>query len=167
MTDPFNAPLRACRKKHLYACAMEVGPNIDVPAGCAGFRVDDVLDEHLPIEAEDCQHPRTLRSEVLAEAQKITAKDRNASYGEPEDNFQNIANIWNAQGYCFGSFMRGESARNLTAADVALMMAGMKLARLKHNPTHRDSWVDMAGYAACGYEVARRAEDRDVSRGPQ
>ena len=33
-------------------------------------------------------------------------------------------------------------------------MVLMKLARIKgSNGTHKDSWVDIAGYAACGYEV--------------
>jgi len=36
--------------------------------------------------------------------------------------------------------------------DVALMMALLKIARLKGNPIHGDSWVDLAGYAACGAE---------------
>ncbi|MFN7882545.1 MAG: DUF6378 domain-containing protein [bacterium] len=26
------------------------------------------------------------------------------------------------------------------------------MARLKNSPNHRDSWVDLAGYAACGAE---------------
>jgi hypothetical protein len=34
------------------------------------------------------------------------------------------------------------------------MLGLLKIARLRANPTHRDSWVDLAGYAACGYEVA-------------
>ena len=31
-----------------------------------------------------------------------------------------------------------------------------KMARLRHDPAHTDSWVDVAGYAACGAEVATR-----------
>lgn len=107
--------------------------------------MDELIEDAFP------ERPRTVRDDVLQEARKITAADRNSSYGEPEDNFQNIADIWNAQGY-----RSGPALELLTATDVALMMAGLKLARLKHNPTHRDSWVDMAGYAACGYEVAQR-----------
>jgi hypothetical protein len=35
------------------------------------------------------------------------------------------------------------------------MMALMKIARLATNPAHEDSWVDLAGYAACGASVAK------------
>jgi hypothetical protein len=38
---------------------------------------------------------------------------------------------------------------------VALMMAGLKLARLAHDPQHRDSSIDAAAYAALGAELAR------------
>ena len=34
------------------------------------------------------------------------------------------------------------------------MMALLKIARVKYNPRHADSWVDIAGYAACGAECA-------------
>ena len=38
--------------------------------------------------------------------------------------------------------------------DVAIMMGMLKIARLASNPQHMDSWVDLAGYAACGGEIA-------------
>ena len=38
--------------------------------------------------------------------------------------------------------------------DVAAMMALLKIARLMSNPEHVDSWIDGAGYLACGGEVA-------------
>ena len=34
------------------------------------------------------------------------------------------------------------------------MMALLKIARLMSNPEHADSWIDGAGYLACGGEVA-------------
>jgi len=37
-----------------------------------------------------------------------------------------------------------------------LMMALMKIARLRHNHGHADSWIDLAGYAACGGEIGTR-----------
>lgn len=89
----------------------------------------------------------TLRARCLRIAGEYTSKDRNAAYGDPEDNFTNIADIWNAQGVRI-------DGREVNSTDVALMMIGMKLARLRHNPVHEDSWVDTAGYAACGMETA-------------
>ncbi len=88
------------------------------------------------------------RKALLYEAAKYVTKDRNSAYGEPEDNFQAIADIWNAQGYMHST------DRPINATDVALMMAGLKLARLKHNPEHKDSWVDGMGYLACGGDIA-------------
>jgi hypothetical protein len=34
------------------------------------------------------------------------------------------------------------------------MNALIKVARLSTNPTHKDSWIDLAGYAACGAGIA-------------
>jgi hypothetical protein len=42
----------------------------------------------------------------------------------------------------------------LKPADVAQMMALMKIARLENDPSHLDSWTDLAGYAACGAEIS-------------
>lgn len=96
----------------------------------------------------------TKRKRILDEASGYVCADRNASYGEPEDNFGNIAAIWNAQGVSI-------NGRPVNATDVALMMVGMKLARLKTNPSHRDSWVDGAGYLACGGDIALPTEFAD------
>ena len=84
------------------------------------------------------------RAAVLREAEAIVSNDRNSAYGGPEDSFERTAALWAA--YKGAAF---------SAADVAAMLALLKLARLAHNPTHRDSWVDLAGYAACGAEVAK------------
>lgn len=92
------------------------------------------------------------RKKLIEEASQYVTVDRNASYGEPEDNFQIIADVWNAQG--FRKFDKYKEPCAITAADVALMMAGMKLARLSGNPKHQDSWVDLIGYAACGGDIA-------------
>ena len=35
------------------------------------------------------------RGETLDEARKCVCEDRNKTYKEPEDNFNNIANYWN------------------------------------------------------------------------
>lgn len=94
------------------------------------------------------------REKCLETAKEYVTKDRSSTYGTPEDNFANIAEIWNAQGVTI-------DGRQLVASDVALLMAGMKLARLRFNPNHDDSWIDLAGYAACGMETAHsQYEDR-------
>jgi hypothetical protein len=34
------------------------------------------------------------------------------------------------------------------------MLALLKVARIRSNPKHADNWIDIAGYAACGGEIA-------------
>jgi hypothetical protein len=87
----------------------------------------------------------TVRAAVLAEAAKIITKDRNSAYGEPEDNFGRIARLW-----------AGWLQTEISTVDVAMLLLLVKIARLRATPTHMDSWTDIAGYAACGAEVASR-----------
>ena len=97
------------------------------------------------------------RTQLLQEAINITAGDRNVAYGNPEDNFQNIADYWNAYLTQARKAATMLNSRNLTAQDVAHMMILMKMARLATNPQHRDSLVYIAGYAACGEDCRVRA----------
>lgn len=46
----------------------------------------------------------------------------------------------------------------VVAEAVAALMVGLKLARLAASPRKLDTWVDMAGYAVCGVEVASGGE---------
>ena len=80
-----------------------------------------------------------LRRELLEKAIEITEGARQQHYGSPEDNFGNIANLWSVY-----------LGKPLSKTDVAVMMILMKTARLMSDPTHDDSWIDIAGYAACG-----------------
>jgi len=54
----------------------------------------------------------------------------------------------------------------VTPVDVAIMSALIKVARLIESPGHRDSWLDLAGYAACGYQCAAVPAVRATSREP-
>lgn len=83
------------------------------------------------------------RAECLHTAEKIVTKDRNSQYGEPEDCFALIARLWTDY-----------TAVNLNSADVAAMMILLKVARVRNGKAKDDSWVDIAGYAACGAECA-------------
>lgn len=93
----------------------------------------------------------TTKREILEEAVEVTG-GRGKSYGRPEDNFGRIARLWNQHLVNIG--LLEEAPRGLSVADVAMMMALMKIARLENDPGHHDSWVDLAGYAACGGELA-------------
>lgn len=84
------------------------------------------------------------REEILETAKEYVTRDRNKQYGDPEDNFAEIAALWSTYtGYAFKS------------DDVAVMMILLKIARIKNDPRTKDNWVDIAGYAACGYEAVK------------
>lgn len=87
------------------------------------------------------------RTDVLKQAETCVNGQRDQQYGSPEANFTAIADLWTAY--------KGVYFRPL---DVAMMMALLKIARIRSGPNKADSYVDLAGYAACAAEVAK-AED--------
>jgi hypothetical protein len=83
------------------------------------------------------------RVQALREAASIIAGDRDVQYGGPEENFTRIAKIW--------SVIVGAE---ISPEDVAMMMVGLKVARYASKSGFQpDTWIDIAGYAGCGYEV--------------
>ena len=83
------------------------------------------------------------RKECLDSAAEAVLKNRQELYGKPEDGFAGIAAIW--------SVLLG---RKIASHEVALCLAALKMVRAMNSPAHGDNWVDMAGYAACGSEIA-------------
>lgn len=82
------------------------------------------------------------RSETLQTAERMCCGHREQDYGTPEDNFSTIARLWSA-------YLDFE----LTADDVAMLMCLFKISRIKTGTGTADSFVDLAGYAACGCEI--------------
>jgi hypothetical protein len=74
---------------------------------------------------------------VLDEAKDIIYGDREKTYGKPSKNLETIAVFWSEY-----------IGTKLSAKDVAVMMVLLKAARLRNDITHRDSVVDICGYAA-------------------
>ena len=95
------------------------------------------------------------RQRVLSEAERCVCGQREQDYGTPEDSFNIIADLWAV--YLKGC---GVSIDFLESHDVAIMMALLKIARISENPQHMDSWVDLAGYASCGGEIAGKEETK-------
>lgn len=90
------------------------------------------------------------RIEILDLANECICGDRNLQYGEPEDNFSDIAKLWSV-------FLD----INITAPQVATMMILLKTARIKTSAGRdKDSWVDVAGYSACGGELMFGGEEQ-------
>lgn len=91
---------------------------------------------------------RRVREEVLDQAKSLVVGDRNAQYGEPYDDFLKVADALNAYGYS------GPGGRKIMPRDIPFFQVLVKLSRIVQSPTKMDSWIDLAGYAACGAEVA-------------
>ena len=83
------------------------------------------------------------RTQILAEASRLTNGNRDKAYGEPLINHQRIAAIWTV---ILGIEIRPDQ--------VALCMVGVKLARLVETPIHEDSNIDGAAYFAIAGEIA-------------
>lgn len=96
------------------------------------------------------------REMCLDEAKKCVCTDRNQQYGEPEQNFTVIAQLW--QTYLQAALKSDEI--EILPCDVATMMVLFKVGRVATaNVGKADSFVDMAGYAACGCECATGRSD--------
>lgn len=93
------------------------------------------------------------RESILDRARECVCGERDESYGGPEDSFRTIALLWeNYLNARPSDVLPGE----IGTEDVAVMMALLKIARLASDSGHMDSWVDLAGYAACGGEIAAK-----------
>lgn len=96
------------------------------------------------------------RAEILDTAKKIVTTDRNARYGEPEDNFSVIAEYWST----YLSQHNGGRTMLITPMDVAIMMALFKIGRISTaRDMNEDSYIDAAGYIACAAECAAIEEE--------
>lgn len=92
------------------------------------------------------------RESVLDSAKEAVCGDRQQSYGTPENNFSLIAKLWSVY-----------LGKEISAQDVAMLMVLFKTARIKSGTATKDSFVDIAGYAACGAEVSEaKNKSKDV-----
>ena len=87
------------------------------------------------------------RKEFLGRVEDTINGQREDDYGTPEKNLKKIAALWSTY-----------LGNQVTGADVAAMMALLKIARLSNNTHHDDSWLDLAGYAAIGAEITSEDE---------
>jgi len=82
------------------------------------------------------------RTQILHNAEHLINGDRNNQYGPPTQDFTRTAQMWQAY-----------LNHPIKPHDVAALMALLKLSRISWQPDNPDSWTDLAGYAACGYET--------------
>ena len=83
------------------------------------------------------------REELLKKAAETVCGSREQAHGNPHGTFERIAKAWSA-------YLDVE----LTAADVAFIFFFFILFWFICILKLEDSWVDIAGYAACGSEIA-------------
>ena len=91
-----------------------------------------------------------MSENVLKEAERLIFGDREDTYGDPSESFARIANLWTAY-----------TGKSLDSQDVANMMILLKVSRAK-GVYHRDSFVDIAGYAG----LAERLHNVDTTPAP-
>lgn len=84
----------------------------------------------------------TKRETILEEAQRVVDGERNDHYGHPRDNHGCTAAL-------IGAYLSRKLGRPVAidAQDVCMINVLQKVSRLAHTPEHRDSLVDIAGYA--------------------
>lgn len=90
------------------------------------------------------------RAEILDAAKVCVCGQREQDYGKPENSFKTIADLWNA-------YLGFPAEYSIETGDVAMMMALLKIARIRSGTATDDSFVDLAGYAACGGEIMETA----------
>lgn len=117
-----------------------------------GYEVIDdtpTIAETAAKRSEDVKRKLT-RADILHAAEKCVCGQREQDYGTPEDNFETIAELWET--YLRRACVDEAGGVYIDANDVAMMMALLKIARIAAGGGKADSWIDLAGYAACGAE---------------
>lgn len=83
-----------------------------------------------------------MSGKILNDAHNLINGERRAQYGKPDENFRRIAIMW-------GAYLN----MKITPADVAFMMALLKLAR-QAGKYKLDNLIDAAGYNGLGADLA-------------
>lgn len=91
---------------------------------------------------------KMTRADILHKAEECVCGHREQDYGSPESNFGTIGKLWSAY-----------SGVEFSAKDVAMMMCLFKIARIMGDTATADSFIDLAGYAACGGEIAANTQE--------
>lgn len=84
-----------------------------------------------------------MKGDAMLRRAAAVVGERRKVYGDPRRSMEAVARRW--------SITLGHP---VTPAQVVLCLIDLKLARLARDPSHEDSIVDVAGYAAVLGEVA-------------
>lgn len=94
------------------------------------------------------------REVTLSTASALVTGDRDREHGDATSSFHRIAALW--------SILLNT---DVDAHQVAMCMAALKLSRLVTKPDSEDNWVDLAGYAALGSELATYKGEANADEG--
>lgn len=104
--------------------------------------ISKMKEQILGTEAAACNKEPTPKC-ILELAHLAVNGERQENYGSQTTNFTNIADMWTV-------ILREKLISPITPQDVTMCQVGLKLARLtKTGGCHRDSIIDIAGYAEC------------------
>ena len=93
------------------------------------------------------------RTEILERASACVCDEREQDYGTPGDNFTTIGLLWSVYlRAAHPELQAAIEANGITPKDVGVMMALLKVARIATGSS-KDSYIDLAGYAALAGEV--------------
>lgn len=92
------------------------------------------------------------RKEILDAAMRCVCGDREQDYGTPERNFELIGELWTT--YLKAKCVNPGVDVSISGEDIATMMCLLKIARIATGRGKADSFIDLAGYAACAGELA-------------
>lgn len=130
-------------------CPVDYGYEHVLPDDCTEMSCRECWDREIPTEQPT--NKCLTRAEILEAAAKIVSGHRVDDYGSPEDNFATIALLWDT--YIAANCLKNDNL-TITAQDVAAMLILLKIGRLGSGAGSADCWIDIAGYAACGGEIA-------------
>ncbi len=117
----------------------------------------EVVEDSKEVEIDHVEKENSMtRKEILAAAEACVCGQREEDYGSPEDNFRTIAELW--QAYIKARCVSADVCVDVLPEDVACMMALLKIGRIAGGRGTDDCWIDLAGYAACGGEIAGGAK---------
>jgi hypothetical protein len=116
-------------------------------AAWAKYRQDGPVER--AVYGAPADHLDKTPAEQLCEKTAEVIRDRRPKYGGPQKHFARTVGMFNA---AFADVLK----RPLTEADWAVVMILDKVARFRGPGATIDGPVDIAGYAACLYEVMDR-----------
>ena len=85
---------------------------------------------------------------VCQRAATLVGGERAEAYGDMHANMQRVAEMWS-------SYLGVEGV--IRGTDVAVMMAILKICRIRTGSHQQDNFIDLVGYGAIAGELAERA----------